>query len=445
VPVLSTAQASLTGAPASLSTTGTFPTGVDIPLLLEDGQDNGASAVGTAAAGARTMTLGSLAAMPEAGLGPTIDALFNLLTVTRGKTVASEVLGSGNAAVGGQDFTLQKSPVTYFVDPASLSGDRFSSTVRVWVNQLRWSEVPSFFGELADAQVFVTREDEDGKTHVMFGDGVNGARLPSGVNNVVASYRFGSGAASPSPGTLTNIMQPQPGLKSLRNPIAPTGGADPDPPSRIRTLAPRSVLTFGRAISLDDYQVIAATTPGVIQATASYGFDAVAQRPGVAIWVSGDAGCVAAVQAAIATAADPNRPVTVLPATGIDTVVRLTYVRDARYLDDVAAAALYAALLDPDSGLFGVNRVGIGEAFYDSQVYETCLDVPGVVAVEDLSVRVGNQFVLLAASFHRFRRGRFPIHKVRPCTGHRHDPGQGNYLSVPDDGAHLLLTGRQAS
>ena len=445
VPVLSTAQASLTGTPASLSTTATFPVGVDMPLLLDDGQGNGASAVGTAAAGSQTMTLGSLAAMPAAGLGPTIDALFNLLTVTRGKTVSNEVLGSGNAAVAGQDFALQKSPVTYFVDPLSLSGDRFSSTVLVWVNQLRWSEVPSFFGQATDAQVFATREDENGQTHVMFGDGVNGARLPTGVNNVVASYRFGSGAASPWPGTLTNIMQPEPGLKSLRNPIAPTGGADPDPPSRIRTLAPRSVLTFGRAISLDDYQVIAAATPGVIQAAASYSFDTAAQRPGVTIWVSGDAGCVAAVRAAIASAADPNRPVNVQPAIGIDTVVRLTYVRDARYLDDVVAPALHAALLDPDTGLFGINRIGIGEAIYDSQVYESSLDVPGVVAVEDLSVQVGRRFVPLASVSVRTRRGRVPNYLAALCTGHRHDPGQSNYLSVPDDGTHLLLTGRQAS
>ena len=263
VPLLSAAQAVFAGAPATLTTTAAFPTGVDLPILLQDGQGNGASATGTVATGdaaAATMRLGNVAAMPAGGLGPTINVLFDLLTLSRGKTVANEVLGSGNAAVAGQDFVLQKSPVTYFVDPASLSGDGFSSTVQVWVNQLRWTEVQSFFRQTSDAAVFVTHEDEQGSTHVTFGDGINGARVPTGVNNVVATYRTGSGAAVPSPGTLTNILQPQPGLKSLLNPIAPTGGANPDPPSRVRTLAPRSVLTFGRAISLDDYQVIAAGT-----------------------------------------------------------------------------------------------------------------------------------------------------------------------------------------
>jgi len=444
-PVLSAGAATFTGAPATLTTTAAFPAGVDLPILLRDAQGNGASALGTVDADATTtMTVGSVAAMPAAGLGPTLDVLFDLLPVSRGQTVANEVLGSGNAAVAAQDFTLQKSPVTYFMDPASLSGDGFSSTVQVWVNQVRWAEVQSFFGQPANATVFVTREDEQGNTHVTFGDGINGACLTTGSNNVVASYRTGSGATAPAPGTLTNIMQPQPGLKSLVNPIAPTGGADPDPLSRVRTLAPRSVLTFGRAISLDDYQVIAASTPGVLQAAAAYRFDPIAQRPCVTVWVSGDAGAVAAVQAAIAAEADPNRPVSVLNASGVDTVIRLTYVRDARYLDDVVLEALHTVLLDPDSGLFGVNAVGIGQAFYDSQIYAACLTVPGIVAVEDLSVRIGNQTAPLVGG-RVARRGRLPLGAGVRCTGQRHDPGVGRYLSIPDDGNHLLLAGRAAS
>ncbi len=441
-PVLSGSAAAFTSATTTLTTTAGFPSGVDIPVLLQDADGNGASAVGTVGADAATMTLGSVTAAPPAGLGPVLSVLFDLLSVSCGKTVANEVLGSGNAAVASQDFTLQKSPVTYFLDPAALSGDGFSSTVRVWVNQLQWTEVPTFYDQPAKASVFVTHEDEQGKTHVTFGDGVNGACLPTGANNVVASYRVGCGAAVPSPGTLTNITQPIPGLRSLRNPIAPTGGADPDPPSRVRTLAPRSVLTFGRAISLDDYQAIAASTPGVIQAAAAYSFDPATQRPRLTVWVSGDAGAVAKVQAAIAAEADPNRPISVLPAIGIDATISLTYVRDARHLDNVVQRALHAALLDPDTGLFGVNVVGIGQALYDSQIYAGGLAVPGVVAIEDLSVQVGPRFRPL---LRPVQRGRWPVDAPAPCAGHRHDPGQGNYISVPDDGMHLLLTGRQAT
>src|SRR5260370_1114402 len=113
---------------------------------------------------------------------------------------------------------------------ASPSGDNCASTVRVWVNGLEWSEVRSFYRQPPDAQVFLTREDEQGKTHVVFGDGRNGARLPTGVNNVVASYRYGGGAAAPAAGALTGVLNPMPGVRGRRHPGPVGGRGDPDPP-----------------------------------------------------------------------------------------------------------------------------------------------------------------------------------------------------------------------
>ena len=439
----SAAAAALTGPPAMLAGSSPFPSGADIPLLLEDSLGGGASSSGVTSSDRRILTLGPLEAAPAAGLGPTLDVYFALFTATRGETVANETLGTGDAAVTNQDFKLQKSPVTYFMDPASSSGDQFSSTVQVWVNGLQWSEVPYHFGQPANAEVFVTREDEDGKTHVIFGDGDSGAGPPTGAT-VTATYRTGSGAAAPAPGTLTNILQPQPGLTSIANPIAPVGGADPDPPSKISTLAPRSVLTFGRAISLDDYQAIAAGAPGVVQAAAAYSFDPIAQRPSVTVWVRGDAGAQFSAQAAIAAAADPNRPVRILAATALNTVIGFTYVRDPRRQDDAVRNGLHAALLDPDHGLLGLNVIGIGQAIYDSHIYAVCLAVPGVLAVEGLAVRTGPRF----RPFFRpgsIVSGRRPPGVAAACSGQRHDPGEGRFLSVPDDGHHLNLSGRVAS
>src|SRR5262249_25011677 len=156
----------------------------------------------------------------------------------------------------------------------------YSSTVRVWVNQLEWSEVRSFYGQPPGAQAFLTREDDQGKTHVVFG-----TRLPTGVNNVVASYRYGSGAEVPAAGSLTVVLQPQPGLRAVRNPVPVAGGSDPDPARKVRQLAPRSVLTFNRAVSVDDFEVIAAQAPGVARAKAGVAFDPLAQRPRVTVWV----------------------------------------------------------------------------------------------------------------------------------------------------------------
>jgi hypothetical protein len=420
-----------------------FPAGENA-VLLEDANGNGAFA--TAVTGASgTATLTNLSPLPPSGLAPPIAMFFNLLSVSRGKTVANEILGSGNPAVAGQDFTLRQSPVTYLQDPVSVSGDNYSSTVRVSVNGVQWSEVRSFYGQDANAQVFLLREDDQGQTHVVFGDGINGALLPTGVDNIVTRYRYGAGAEAPAPETLTVALNPQPGLKAIRNPLPPTGGADADPPSRIRTLAPRSVMTFDRAVSLDDYQAIAAGAPGVVQAVADFVFDPLAQRPRVTIWVGGDQGAVTAVRASLAGAADPNRPIAIIAATPIEATIVLTYVRDPHRGDATVQAGLTTALLDPDSGLFGINVIGIGQAFHDSQIYAACLAVPGVEAVHNLALTTVG-----AALPQPFASPRLVSHFLRfvpqpACAGHRHDPGAGNYFSIPNDGNHLILSGAAAS
>jgi hypothetical protein len=433
----------------------TFPVPISTAVLVEDANGDGSPA---AVEGANAITLPSTAPTLTAPL----RALFNLLQVSRGKTVLDEVLGSGSAAILGQDFTLQNAPVTYLQDPASASGDNYSSTAKVSVNGVQWREVKSFYGLGEGAEAFMTREDEQGKTHVVFA-----SRLPTGVNNIVASYRYGAGAEVPAPGTLTVVLQPQPGLKSIRNPVAPGGGSDADPPDKVRRLAPRSVLTFNRAVSLEDYEVIAGSAPGVRRAKAAFSFDAAAQRPSINVWVGDDSGAVAAAHAAISGSADPNRPVMIALARQLEAVLSLTYLRDPRYDDTKVKTALHDALLDPDQGLFGVNLVGIGEVFYDSQIYAACLAVPGVEAVQSLSFSTGSG----AAPIQTLARAGLSSSKnlagvgiaspaltggfgFRPvpargtpltsCRDHRFDPGPGGYFFIPDDSTHLILNGAVA-
>ena len=357
------------------------PTGPNgtTPVLVVDSVGNGASGVANSST---SVTLND----PVPLLIPPLQTYFNLLSVSRGKTVSKEVLGSGNATLAGQDFTLQNAPVTYLQDPASISGDNYSSTVKVWVNGVKWTEVQSFYGQSYDSQIFVTREDDSGATHVVFGDGVYGSRLPTGANNVVASYRYGSGAAASAAGALTVVLKPQPGLRSIVNPVAMGGGSDPDPPAKIRQFAPRSILTFGRAVSADDFQVIAAQAPGVTRAAAAFGFDPIEQQPRVTVWVGDDDSAVKTATAAIAAAADPNRLPSVSLAAQIKITLSLSIVVGPKYQSATVQAAVYSALLDPDTGLFGLNVVGIGQVFYDSQIYSAVLAVPGVSAVRNLAL-----------------------------------------------------------
>jgi len=356
-----------------------------------------------------------LSGAPTTALVPPIGVLTNLLPFTRGKTVANEVLGSGDATVAGQEFTLAKSPLTYLLSSDSTSGANYTSTLQVWVNNVEWTEQPSFYGQPPNAAIFVTREDENNVTHVQFGDGVNGARLPTGTGNAIASYRFGSGQDSPAAGALTIVVTPQPGLAAIHNPVAAGGGEDPEPSSQMRKYAPLSVLALGRAISGDDYEAIAATTPGVSRASAVWSFDPLQQRTVVTVYVGDDLSAQSAAQTALSGDADPNRPVTVQLAQPIALTVSLTLTVNPAYMLSTVAAAAQTALTDPDTGLFGANRIGIGEAIFRSQIYAACLSVAGAVAVHSLTVSGAP-----AGPSYRF------------------DPGEGSYFSLdPTAGVNI--------
>jgi hypothetical protein len=407
--------------------------------FLEDSVGNGAETGVTAGSDAEqeaTLTVpppNSPPAQPPASLSAPLRLLLNLIPVSRGKTVAGEILGSGNAAVSGQDFTLQNSPVTYFQDASGTprSGDGFSSTVHVRVNGIEWTEVPSLYGQPPNAQVFITKEDDQGRTHVVFG----AARPPTGAA-IVANYRYGSGADAPAAGSLTTILQPLPGLQAIRNPVAVGGGGDPDSPDKVRQLAPRSVLTFGRAISVDDLEAISLGAPGVTRVKAEVAFDPLAQRPRITVWVGDTDAAVASAQAAISGAADPNRMPKVAKATRIRIKLSATLVIDPRYDSPSVVSAAQSALLDTDTGLglFGVNRIGISESVYDSQIYAACT-VAGVLSVKDLAFTgafhpIFGRPILRETNF--FRPATLP-----QCTDHRHDPGDGRYFFLDPENLNL--------
>jgi len=56
--------------------------------------------------------------------------------------------------------------------------------------------------EQVEDRVYSIRRDADGAAEVIFGDGVSGARLPTGDSAVVASYRYGAGGTA---GKIINV------------------------------------------------------------------------------------------------------------------------------------------------------------------------------------------------------------------------------------------------
>jgi hypothetical protein len=232
---------------------------------------------------------------------------------------------------------------------------------------------------------------------VTFGDGVTGARLPTGSSNVVASYRFGAGASSPPAGSITKIARAAPGLRGVVNPVAAAGGADAEDAEAIRTLAPRSALLLGRAVSIQDMEVAAAAAPGVIAAAAEWRWEGVRQRPVVKVWYIGEPGLEAAVSQRLRALSDPSTPIDVEVAQPLAPALAIDVETDPGAMADDVALAVHAALLDPDTGLLARNRIGVGKPVFRSAIFEAALSVPYALGVRAIHWN-GSIFVVYGKS-----------------------------------------------
>jgi len=314
-------------------------------------------------------------------LATPVTGFGNVVTVGRGETVPFEILGDGDATQSHQAFALKKQPLTYVTAPGTDSG--VASTLQVWVDGLLWTEVPALYGHDGTAQVYVVRQDDDAVSTVTFGDGIRGARLTTGAGNVVARYRHGAGAAAPPGGSISQLAKPVPGLKAAVAPLAATGGADPEPAASLATLAPKSALLLGRAISIDDMEAAALVAPGVVTARADWAWDGTRQRPVVKVWVVGD-GVTSTVAARLLALTEPNTPINVIAATPIAASLAIDLELDPGRVAATVLAAVTAALTGTGGWLLPA-RLGIDRPLYRSELVAFLLGITGVTGVRGLT------------------------------------------------------------
>ena len=218
----------------------------------------------------------------------------NVAASTHGETV-QELLGGGDASEKFQGFKLRQPPLTY-TSAANASGA--ASTLEVRVNDLLWQEASTLYGQQSKDHVYIARRDDDGTTTVQFGDGVTGARLPSGQNNIRAKYRKGIGVEGlVKAGQLSMLLSRPLGVKGAINPLDAAGAQDPEQLDDARGNAPLKVLTLERIVSLSDYENFARAFGGVAKALATWIWDG--RSRGVLVTVAGPSG--ASVQPGSAT------------------------------------------------------------------------------------------------------------------------------------------------
>jgi hypothetical protein len=311
----------------------------------------------------------------------TVSISGNVAVATHGETVR-EVLGSGDGSRPNQRFTLKRAPVTW-VPAATPSGRR--STLEIRVEGVLWHEVASFHGQGPSSRAYVVQRDEQGRTTIVFGDGIHGARLPTGQENVVATYRVGTGLEGAVSAGKIMLFQNRPlGLRAVTNPLAATGAEPPDGGEVARREAPISVLTLDRIVSVMDCEIFAQSFAGIGKARAALLRRGEAQRLHVTLALADGTPVPedSVILGYLKTAMDAVRDTTIgLALVGFEPIwfrvaATLHTAPDYRF-EDVAAAARRALL-----EAFAFEQRAFGQGVSAAEVIALLQGVPGVGFVD---------------------------------------------------------------
>ena len=317
----------------------------------------------------------------DPGLILPVTAYGNVLPASRGQTVRGEILGSGDASLPNQSFQLGRKPLTYLAAPMAGNDSGLVSTLVIYVDGIRWREVPSFFGQGPDEAIYIVRHNDEEEARITFGDGRRGHRLPTGRNNIVADYRYGAGAAGPPAGSINQILKPVTGLGSVVNPVAVRGGADRETPEAIRDNAPQSALILGRAVSILDMEAVARTVPGIKAVQGQWHWHATQQRAVVHLWYIGDEGLETTISERLRHLAGPSTPIGVQQANGIAVFLELDLDIDPRFREEEVITQVQDTLWDEKSGLLAPANQAVGRPFYRSRLMAAVHQAPGVRSV----------------------------------------------------------------
>lgn len=309
-------------------------------------------------------------------------AIFgNVVKATHGET-REETLGHGDGARPLQRFELKQSPLTHL--PASTPSGA-ESTLQVLVNDTRWREAHGFVGQGAADRIYVVRTDDKGRTVVQFGNGREGARLPTGIANVKATYRSGIGrAGNVAPGQIQQLATRPLGVKEVTNPLRASGGADRERHDQVRRNAPLAVKALDRLVSTADHADFARTFAGIGLADAQEISDG--RRSIVHVTVAGiddgpldrDSDLLIHLRRALRELSDPYQPLAVEPRELRLLIVSAGLRIEPDQLWEPVVTRVRRALLEA----FGFDRRELAQGVAGSEVLSVMQAVRGVSHVD---------------------------------------------------------------
>jgi hypothetical protein len=305
----------------------------------------------------------------------------NVVRATHGET-RHEILGSGDAATRFLTFPLKHRLLTYVSAP-TISG--VDSTLEVRVNEVRWAETSRFAGLGPTDRRFAVRTDDEDHTTVVFGNGRNGARPPTGVENITARYRSGIGRPGNVRAGQISLLASRPlGVKEVVNSLPATGGADRETLDEARRDAPLGTLALDHLVSIQDYADFARTFGGVSKATSARLHHG--RRALVHVTISGPddsrldetSDVFRNLSLAFHRFGDPSLPVRIGIRALRMLVVQARVRVAADYLWELVEPRIRSTMVDA----FGFERRDLGQDVGASEILRVVQAVPGVGYVD---------------------------------------------------------------
>jgi len=313
------------------------------------------------------------------------------IPVEEGRLFRDEVIGTSDGRPN-QQFALVHRGLILSPPGTNQQPDRDLVIVtRLGTTVDPWRRQESLAFSQASELDYVVTIDADDRATVSFGDGKFGF-VPAAGAVISASYRVGGGLAGNVPAGAIRTIVDAPQLAALGatvdNPGAATGGAEREEIAHAVQHAPAVFRSLRRAVTAADYEAFALTFNGVGKVRAvGTGWNRitlyVAPQGGGKVSDVLEAGLIGYFE-------DKRMLSQIVEVADVDYVpiyVTAQIAIESFYLPNDVVAQVQRAAAD----LLAFDRVTFGQTVYLSRFYEDSQSVPGVVFVNIIEFRRGDE------------------------------------------------------